>query len=139
MTFNGCDSYRESEILSADPLKLVEILYRAAIESISDARSYLACGAIRDRSNAISKTCEILMELAQSVDLQRGGDIAKNLIDLYDYMQHRLLEANIQQLDKPLLEVSSLLRTLLEGWQNCVPTTTQPIAEPEHSFRARSF
>ncbi len=139
MTVNGYDSYRESEILSADPLKLVEILYRAAIESISDAGGHLARGAIRERSNAISKTCEILMELAQSVDLQRGGDIARNLVDLYDYMQRRLLEANIQQVDKPLLEVSGLLRTLLEGWQNCVPTATQPIAGPEHSFRARSF
>jgi flagellar protein FliS len=140
MTVNGYDSYRESEILSADPLKLVEILYRAAIESIGEARGHLAAGAIRERSNAISKACEILMELALNVDLQRGGDIARNLVELYDYMQRRLLEANIQQVDRPLMEVSSLLRTLLEGWQTCLPTTTQAMAEPEpSSFRARSF
>jgi flagellar protein FliS len=140
MTVYGYDSYRESEILSADPLKLVEILYRAAIESISEARGYLAAGAIRERSNSISKACEILMELAVNVDRERGGDIAKNLIELYDYMQFRLIEANIQQIDKPLLEVNSLLQTLLEGWQSCVPTTTPPAAEQEgSSFRAHSF
>jgi len=140
MTVNGYDSYRESEILSADPLKLVEILYRAAIESISEARDHLACGAIRERSNAISKACEILMELALNVDRKRGGDIAKNLIELYDYMQYRLVQSNIQQADKPLMEVTSLLRTLLEGWQSCVPATTRSVAEQEDSsFRAHSF
>jgi flagellar protein FliS len=140
MTFNGYDSYRESEILSADPMKLVEILYRAAIESISDARGYLARGVIRERSNAISKACEILIELALNLDLQRGGDIARNLAKLYDYMQYRLLQANAEQTDKPLAEVDSLLRTLLEGWQNCAPAATGPTIEPEHSFfRAHSF
>src|SRR5258708_7301887 len=140
MTVNGYDSYRESEILSADPLKLVEILYRAAIESISEARDHLACGAIRERSNAISKACEILMELALNVDRERGGDIAKNLMELYDYMQYRLVQANIQQVDKPLMGVNSLLRTLLEGWQSCVPTATRSVAEQEgSSFRAHSF
>ena len=140
MTVNGYDSYRESEILSADPLKLVEILYRAAIESISDARGYLAGGSIRERSNAISKACEILMELALNVDLERGGDVARNLAKLYDYMQYRLLKANMEQIDKPLAEVDSLLRTLLEGWQNCVQTPAAQTTEPEYSsLGAHSF
>ena len=140
MTANAYDSYRESEILSADPMKLVEILYRAAIESISDARGYLAGGAIRERSNAISKACEILTELAMTVDAERGGDIATNLMKLYEYMQFRLVEGNNHQIDKPLAEVDGLLRTLLEGWQNCVPATPLPIADSERSaFRAQSF
>ncbi len=140
MTVNSYDSYRENEILNADPVKLIEILYCAAIDSIVEARQYLATGAIRERSNAISKACDILIELTVSVDQSRGGDIAKNLTALYDYMQRRLLEANIQQSAPPLVEVETLLQTLLEGWRTCLlkpeVCSTEP---PKQSLLTCSF
>jgi flagellar protein FliS len=113
---------RESEILSASPLELVEMLYKAAIESINDACRHLRAGEIRERSNAISKACAILSELAQSLDHEKGGAISKNLTEIYDYMQRRLLKANIEQIEPPLVEVGKLLATLLEGWQSCIPS-----------------
>jgi flagellar protein FliS len=129
MTVNGYDSYRDSEILSADPLQLVQILYCAAIDSITEAQRHLVAGAIRERSNAISTACEILSELTLSVDQERGGDIARNLIELYDYMQRRLIEANSRQSSKPLAEVETLLRTVLEGWRTCLASVSVPSTE----------
>ena len=74
------------------------------------------------------------------MDRERGGEIAGNLIELYYYMQRRLLEANIQQTDNPLAEVDKLLRTVLEGWQSCVRAPQVPYHETEtSSFQARSF
>ena len=54
--------------------------------------------------------------IAGSIDRRQGAEIAGRLVALYDYMLGRLTEANIQQEDRPLAEVSRLLTTLQEGW-----------------------
>jgi flagellar protein FliS len=128
------DAYQnnqEHEILSAGPVELVEILYKAAIQSLEDARRYLQSGDIRERSNAISRAGAILNELAQSLDHAKGGDISKSLTELYDYMQRQLLRANMEQIEPPLIETSKLLDTLLEGWQTCI-RTSPPSAYKSH-------
>jgi flagellar protein FliS len=123
---NAHDAYVESRVLSADPLELVKLLYQAAIASVRDARSYLAEGEIAARARCITKTSLILTELTVSLDHERGGDVSLGLARLYDYMSRRLIEANLQQADKPLEEVLSLLLTLAEAWEGI-----QPAAEPE--------
>ena len=110
------DKYLESEVLSADPLKLVNLLYRAAIDSVRAARRHLAAGEIRERSRKVFKAWKIVQELRRSLDEQRGGEISRSLRELYVYMQGRLLEANARQKDAPLEEVERLLSTLSEGW-----------------------
>ena len=115
---------RDTEILSADPLELVEMLYKAAINSIGDARICLRTGEIRERSNAICKASAILAELAQSLDHEKGGAISKNLTELYDYMQRLLLKANSEQIDAPLVETDRLMTTLLQGWQSLLPAAS---------------
>jgi flagellar protein FliS len=116
------DAYLAAEILSADPVKLVIILYRAAIEAVGAARRNLRAGLIRERSQKISKASAIICELVMSLDHARGGEISRSLARLYDYMRMRLNEANAQQIDPPLAEVERLLSTLLGGWVAAVPT-----------------
>src|ERR1700689_2627423 len=105
------DRYLEAEVLNADPMKLVRLLYRGAIEATGAARRHLASGAIRERSIQIMKAWRILHELTQSLDHQRGGEISPALARLYAYMQTRLIEANARQTDAPLAEVEALLGT----------------------------
>ena len=121
MATTASTAYLESKIFSADPVELVEILYRAALESAASARRHLARGDIAGRSREISRTMAILTELMLSVDREAGGPLARNLLELYDYMQRRLIEANAEQTEAPLAEVSRLLATLLEGWMHCCP------------------
>ena len=117
MATNIFDRYLETEILSADPIKLVSLLYRGAIESVSAARRHLASGAILERSQQINRAWEILQELAGSLDHAHGGELSRNLGELYGYVQQRLLEANAQQSDAPLAEAEALLTTLAEAWR----------------------
>src|SRR6185369_14776100 len=124
MSLDAYQNNRESEILSASPLELVEMLYKGAIGYINDARRHLRAGEIRERSNAISKASAILIELAQSLDHEKGGNISTTLAELYDYIQRRLIKANVEQIEPPLIETTKLLETLLEGWQACIPAAT---------------
>lgn len=108
--------YLETEVLSAEPVKLVQMLYRGAIDAIGAAQRALAAGNIPERARLISKATAILNELALSLDHSKAPDLCRNLVELYDYMSRRLIEANINQVAQPLFEVEGLLNSLLEAW-----------------------
>ena len=119
MRQNGYQNYLEAQVMSADPIQLVQILYRAALDSVRTARECLRRGEIAGRSRSITKALGILSELITSLDHERGGEISANLIRLYDYIQRLLMDANFRQIDEPMAEAESLLSTLLEAWCAC--------------------
>jgi flagellar protein FliS len=110
--------YLEYEVMSADPVKLVRMLYRAAIQAVSAARAHVRAGSIRPRAQQIDKALLIVHELLRSLDHQAGGELAKSLASLYAYMTRLLIDANAKQSEAPLEQVEQLLCTLLEGWSS---------------------
>jgi flagellar protein FliS len=128
MPTSAYDTYLESRVLAADPIELVRILYRLAIDRIREAREHLEKGDIAGRSKAISVASEALLELNVSLDHEVGGELSRRLAQLYEYIVWRLLEANVQQSAEPLNEALKLLTTLLEAWQGINPEP--PIAVP---------
>ena len=150
MAAKALSAYLESKILLADGVELVQILCQAAVESVEDARRYLKQGDIRARTKAINKAFAILAELTATLNHDAGGEFSRTSKALYDYMQRRLLEANFQQSDPPLAEVSKLLGTLLEGWMNCkvsagpvasqtAPASTLPAPEPTSAYAPQEY
>ncbi len=115
------ETYLEAEVLAAEPLALVHMLYRGAIEAVVQARRRLCEGAIRERSRQITKAWEILHHLSNTLDCERAPELGRRLAGLYAYMQGRLLEANARQADEPLAEVESLLTQLGEAWRAACP------------------
>src|SRR5450432_457848 len=125
---NGHDAYLESRVLTADPIELINLLYQACTQAVREARRHLAEGRIVERSQQINKACEVVIELASSLDHKRGGEISQRLALLYDYMLRRLLEANMQQIDAPLADVLGLLSTLSEAWVGVRKPEEKPAA-----------
>lgn len=149
--YHAHDAYLESRVTSAEPVELVRMMYQACMAEIREARRELAAGDIAKRVQHISKACEIVMELTASLDHERGGEISLKLLHMYDYVQRRLVEANLRKSDAMLAEVLDLLATLLEAWDG-VKVQTQPErpernnwappvqeAETVHSSNAWSF
>ncbi|MGD0669897.1 MAG: flagellar export chaperone FliS [Bryobacteraceae bacterium] len=130
------DAYLESRILSADPIELIRLLYQTGVSAVQDARRHLAEGKILERSKAITKASQVIIQLGVALDHERGGEISRRLAALYDYMLRRLTEANFQQRDEPLAEVLSLLATLAEGWEGVRPAPKPEVeAEPASANR----
>jgi flagellar secretion chaperone FliS len=117
MPASAHDVYLESTILSADPVELVRILYRTALDAVREARMHLGCGDVSARGKSVSRALDVINELNGSLDHQSGGALSRRLSELYDYMQRRLIEGNYRQEAESLDEVSALLATLLEAWQ----------------------
>jgi flagellar protein FliS len=117
MSWRPETAYLEAEVLTADPTKLVQILYDLGVDSVQNARERHRQGDIVGRGRFVNKAFEVLIELMNSLNTEQGGEIAANYARLYDYCQRRLLEGHAQQSEPALAEVQSLLEDLKEAWQ----------------------
>lgn len=120
----------EVEVYSASPLELTRLLYRGALDAIEKATSCLAKGDIEGRGQAISRSAAIVLELASSLNMEAGGEVAASLVRIYEYVNRLLLTAHFEQRSEPLNEAHKLLRTLLEGWEAC-PENVAACALPD--------
>jgi flagellar protein FliS len=127
------ENYLESEVLAASPVGLIRLLYRGALDAVRAARACLHARDIAGRSRQITKASRIVAELTVSLDHAKGGEISRTLAELYDYMQRRLNEANFQQIEAPLVEVESLLSTILDAW-DAVAVVEAEAPVPAHTY-----
>jgi flagellar protein FliS len=112
----GVDAYRRTEAQSSSPVELVVRLYDGAIRFILEARDAIARNDVRARTNAVSRALAIIAELQNTLNVNEGGDIARELDRLYAYMSTRLLDVTARADDSAAQEVQKLLATLREGW-----------------------
>lgn len=116
----------ESGVAAADPHKLILMLYQGALLAIASAKNQMLRNQISEKGNSVTKAIKIIDEgLKACLDVEAGGDIGKNLFDLYDYMTQRLLIANLKNDITMLDEVSGLLNELKEAWESIKPAAPQ--------------
>ncbi len=123
----------ETGVVAASPHQLIVMLYEGAELSVRMAIKHMNEGDVTQKCAAISKASRIILDgLQAALDPQQGGDIAARLDGLYEYMNKRLMLANLNNQTAPLEEVLGLLRELREAWQQiggtARPTSVQPIA-----------
>ncbi|WP_292993795.1 flagellar export chaperone FliS [Nitrosomonas sp.] len=108
----------ETGVESADPHKLILMLFEGAQEALAKARMHMQRNEIAEKGQMISKAIMIIDHgLKASLDMNAGGDLAIKLQALYDYMAHRLLVANIQNNTEIVNEVNKLLSELHGAWK----------------------
>lgn len=121
--------YRQIETETADGLDLVIMLYRGAIRMLGQAEEAITTGQTSDAHNWLLRVQEIINELSLTLNLD-AGEIAVNLSRLYDYMNERLIEANISKDREPVLEVRGLLNELLDAWLDTRENVQTQAARP---------
>jgi flagellar protein FliS len=106
----------QTGVAYASPHRLIQMLMEGAFERIATAKGCIQRRDIVGKGEQIGKTIDIVGGLREGLNLETGGEITANLDALYDYMQRRLLEANLHSDIAILDEVADLLRPLKEGW-----------------------
>ena len=99
------------------PYQVINLLLDGALNRVDQAISRLTEGEIDEAANLVQKTIGIVGGLRDSLDMEAGGDIAKNLDVLYGYIADRL--EKIGNDDAPITvldEVRKLLSEVHEGW-----------------------
>ena len=100
----------------ADPHHLIQMLIDGALEKINSAKYNMVQENVAKKGEDISRAISIIDGLITSLDMENGGEIAENLLSLYDYMQRKLVESNLKNEMEPLNEVASLLNEIKAGW-----------------------
>jgi flagellar protein FliS len=107
----------ETGVASADPHKLILMLFDGALAAIAAARIAINCGEIATKTTAFAKIIAIVDGgLKASLDVKAGGELARRLSDLYDYMLNQLFLANLRNDVAMLDEVGRLLNELRGAW-----------------------
>lgn len=108
---------RQSEIQGASPHKLIELLLAGAVKNIAIARAAIDDNDIESRGKSINRSIDIVNELRNSLDLDKGGDIAGNLDRLYVYIEQTLVNAHLNVDSQSLDIASGLVTDLLATWK----------------------
>lgn len=109
------DEYTQNAILTATPEKLVEMLYEKVIDLIEKAISNVEKAEVRN--NSIVKAEDIILYLNSILDMEKGGEISKNLRALYDFIYRELIDGNVNADVEKLKTSKELVEELLETWK----------------------
>ncbi len=116
MLVNPYGQYRRNQVDTATPEKLLLMVYDGAVRFVRSAREGVANRDFERANREIIRVQDILAELTAALDFGRS-DVSKSLFALYEYMNRRLIEANIRKDEKILEEVESMLGGLREAWK----------------------
>ncbi len=113
---NYQNAYKKASVNTLDQNKLIIMLYDGAIKNANFAVQYMESGDIEKVHDSLIKTKNIVTELLATLNMEQGGEIAKNLKSLYSYMFSQLIEANMEKKSEPVLTVIDLLKELRGAW-----------------------
>ena len=102
----------------ANPHRLIQLLFEGGLERLASAKGHLQRGEFARKGEQIGKAIDIIDGLRASLNEAAGGDLARNLDALYDYMERRLLEANLKSDPVLIDEVAGLLHDVKEAWDS---------------------
>lgn len=115
----------DAAVETASPHKLIQMLMQGCLQRIAEAKGAIMRNDIPAKGTAISKAINIVAGLQASLNKEVEASLPHQLDSLYDYMQRRLLEANLKNSSELLDEVAELMRTVKEGWDGIEQVSAQ--------------
>ena len=133
------NAYKKASVNTASQAELVVLLYEGAVKKLASASSKfgpdgkLPVANIESFSSDVLRAEEIITELQVSLDMEKGGEIARNLMSLYLYFNDQLRSANISKNKEKIDTVLNMISQLAGSWRQAaeksngtVPPQSQP-------------
>ncbi len=120
---NPYAAYQQNSITTASPGELTLMLYNGCLKFITQASKAMENSNIQEKNVNIQKAQKIITELM--ITLNKDYEISKNLEALYEYMNHRLIEANIKNDQTILKEVENFVVEFRDTWKQAVQINRQ--------------
>ena len=106
----------QSSVAAASPHRLIQLLMDGALDRLAVAKGHMQRKDVQRKIVTIDRIMSIVDGLRMSLDHSVNTEMSENLENLYDYINRRLLLANINNDEGALDEVASLLKELKEAW-----------------------
>ncbi|MBQ5780636.1 MAG: flagellar export chaperone FliS [Spirochaetaceae bacterium] len=116
------NAYKNASVTTASSGQLVVMLYDEVVKqltlamSLFDENGKVPVTSVEKYNAHIIRAQDIITELMVSLDMVNGGDIAKNLMNLYVYFNQELMEGNLKRDTQKLLFVKSMMSDLRGTW-----------------------
>lgn len=107
----------EETVLAASPMELTNMLFEKLLSEVRKARECLNRGEAATRNASASKAIEIVVELMNSLDHERGGELSLSLRQLYAYALEQLMEGNAKQSMTGFENAEAVIAPLASAWQ----------------------
>ena len=121
LQFKAMESYGSDNLASqaavANNVALIQMLFDGLTDTLVAAQGHLAHGAIQEKGKCIARASRIVIGLQGSLDFAKGGELAQNLNDLYNYVTRRLIFANAHNDMAVLQEIHGLMTEIRSAWQ----------------------
>ncbi len=120
---NAYAAYQKTNVNTASQGRLVVLLYEGAVKhlksalSLFDENGKIKAGDIEQFGIHLQKTQAIITELQVSLDMEKGGDIARNLMSLYVFFNEELMDATISHNKQKIEFVLKMTDELTESWR----------------------
>jgi flagellar protein FliS len=117
---NAYNTYRQTQAQTAAPGELIVMLYRGAARFVASAIEAIEANDVEASHNQLVRAQAVITELLESLNVEQGGEVGRNLFRLYEFMNQRLVDANLRKDPAPARDVERLLRELLPAWEEAV-------------------
>lgn len=114
---NAIAMYMAGNVTQADPSQIIVLLYEGAIYRIGQAIQEIEKQNTLASGIALYRALAIIGELRKSLNLEEGGEIARNLDRLYLHMHEELVKGHLAKQAPPLERVRTLLTDLNSSWR----------------------
>jgi flagellar protein FliS len=104
------------EILSASPERLVVIVFEQLVVNLERARIAMERNDLELRVVALRRARGLVSELLGTLDFERGGTIAPQLSDLYQFMLSELVDVGIRGDLRTMKKLVSIATHLRDGF-----------------------
>ncbi|WP_432463006.1 flagellar export chaperone FliS [Agarivorans sp. QJM3NY_33] len=125
----GINQYRQvgikDQLATAEPHKVTQILMQTALENLSVAKGCLERKDIANKAKPIAKATSIISALRETLDHQKGGEIATNLDSLYTYMLELISDASANNDAVKIEEAISIFLPIKSGWDQIPESAKQ--------------
>ena len=121
-------AYLQTQVNTTSQGDLLIMLYDGAIKFLRQAKEKIAEKDYAQKGILITKAINVISELDESLNSQKGGELAQNLHKLYFYCNTRLLKANLELNTALIDEVLRILSALRSAFHKINGSTDQNAA-----------
>ncbi len=117
MNFGSFKTYRQTDILTADPKRLVLMCYEGIIQNLDMAKQYYLKDDFEAKGRAIQRSLDIVNALREALNFEQGGEISRNLDRIYTFAIRHILRGDIKRNIIAFDEIIAIFRELKSAWE----------------------
>lgn len=117
------NAYKQNSVTTASPGELTLMLYNGCLKFLMKAKNAINEKQIEEKNTNILKAQAIIAELMSTLNMDY--DISKQILPLYDYINRRLIDANVKNDIAIIEEVEGLVTEFRDTWKEVIKINRQ--------------